>query len=50
MPHRVALQHAFGVLQRQRVIGLIVALGATLRASVQMMGSEALVYVARRGQ
>jgi RimJ/RimL family protein N-acetyltransferase len=54
-----ALQHAFDVLQRERVISLIragnqrsvavaEAIGATLQGSTQMMGSEALVYAVQR--
>jgi RimJ/RimL family protein N-acetyltransferase len=53
------LQHAFEVLQRERVISLIrpqnlrsialaEALGYRLADRIQLMGGEALVYEARR--
>jgi RimJ/RimL family protein N-acetyltransferase len=56
-----ALRHAFEVLQRDSVISLIrpgnqrsvavaESIGATLQGSVQMMGSDALVYEVRRGR
>jgi ribosomal-protein-alanine N-acetyltransferase len=55
----VALRHAFEVLQRERVISLIrpdnrrsiavaEAIGETLHGTIELMGSEALVYEARR--
>jgi RimJ/RimL family protein N-acetyltransferase len=54
-----ALQHAFDVLQRDRVVSLIrpgnqrsvavaEAIGATLQGRTQMMGSEALVFAVQR--
>jgi RimJ/RimL family protein N-acetyltransferase len=55
----VALRHAFEVLQRERVISLIrpenrrsiavaLAIGEQLNGSVELLGSEALVYEVRR--
>ena len=55
----VALRHAFEMLQRDRVISLIrpgnqrsvavaMALGQVQEGSVELLGSEALVYAARR--